>query len=484
MFKTKKLFLTSSIFLVFFCCLMGCKKNSAKTDLPTPSKPAVKFNVQVKSPTAGNLFYASMNYIDSNFYFKNLSDSSNSITYKWDFGDGLVSTDKNPVHKYAKRGHYKVLLLVNSNNKVSDTSSVVLSVVLGEKSIAIDNQTNLRPINAIETPDKGFLIAAVSNTANSPNVYSCSLIKTDSLFKQVSVYHFPANYYFYFFQPSGDGNYFLTGTSSGNVSLDNELFKISASGNILWSKQFSNTTALISVLQPQTDKILILAQNNSLDSYGNTILRTGLFMTDNSGNLLWSKVFNTDLTIQLSYNLLLESDGFVFAGSEPGGSPLSFTDSLIAVKMDYSGNELWHHSSPWSVGAYMPNETFISKSSAGNYFITNAAVTYGLYMVSPQGALINKVPQLPTVIYSYSASDGNILLVHNDATIGSASKVNNQETTIWSKSFESPCYPVNISEFEKDRYLMLGAQIDYFSTGLSSHYNILLLQVDKNGHDL
>ena len=43
--------------------------------------------------------------------FNNLS-SPNAVSYKWDFGDGSTSTQKNPIHIYAEPGYYDVTLTV------------------------------------------------------------------------------------------------------------------------------------------------------------------------------------------------------------------------------------------------------------------------------------------------------------------------------------------------------------------------------------
>lgn len=62
--------------------------------------------------------------------FKNLSsdyDGANSI--HWDFGDGEISTDKNPIHKYSKKGVYKVTLRVSSflsNRSDTYTTNVIV----------------------------------------------------------------------------------------------------------------------------------------------------------------------------------------------------------------------------------------------------------------------------------------------------------------------------------------------------------------------
>ena len=152
-------------------CFIACKKSSMqKTDINSVNKPFVNFTVGEKPPK-GDLYLLPINtnFIDSNFYFKNLSDSASLVSYRWDFGDGTTSTLKNPIHKYLKRGQYKVTLLVNNNNLSSDTLSVELSVILGQKILSNGQSQNLVPINAFETADKGFLVLARTSNVSSVN---------------------------------------------------------------------------------------------------------------------------------------------------------------------------------------------------------------------------------------------------------------------------------------------------------------------------
>ena len=61
-------------------------------------------------------------------YFTNLSLSA--TTYTWDFGDGIGSTEENPVHTYTDYAEYLVTLIA-SNDSTSDTSSQIINVCLG-----------------------------------------------------------------------------------------------------------------------------------------------------------------------------------------------------------------------------------------------------------------------------------------------------------------------------------------------------------------
>jgi hypothetical protein len=56
-----------------------------------------------------------------NLSITNLSDST-SVVYNWDFGDGVYSTEKNPVHNYATPGDYIIKLKISDNNGNIDST--------------------------------------------------------------------------------------------------------------------------------------------------------------------------------------------------------------------------------------------------------------------------------------------------------------------------------------------------------------------------
>lgn len=51
--------------------------------------------------------------------------SKNADTYKWEFGDGQTSTEKDPVHTYAENGDYTVTLIANGKGGEAKYSEVV-----------------------------------------------------------------------------------------------------------------------------------------------------------------------------------------------------------------------------------------------------------------------------------------------------------------------------------------------------------------------
>jgi PKD repeat protein len=64
--------------------------------------------------------------LDTNQKFKlylwNKSSKSNTMSYKWEFGDGSSSTDRNPKHVYSSYGAYNICLTISDNSiQCSDT---------------------------------------------------------------------------------------------------------------------------------------------------------------------------------------------------------------------------------------------------------------------------------------------------------------------------------------------------------------------------
>ncbi|WP_269850465.1 PKD domain-containing protein [Methanosarcina horonobensis] len=83
--------------------------------------PVSKFSA---SPTAGSM-PLTVSFTDQS--------TGSPVAWKWSFGDGNYSTDKNPVHIYNKSGRYTVSLTasnVNGSNTLTKSSYIVVSNVL------------------------------------------------------------------------------------------------------------------------------------------------------------------------------------------------------------------------------------------------------------------------------------------------------------------------------------------------------------------
>jgi len=56
------------------------------------------------------------------------NESENVADFEWDFGDGYISDEVNPIHKYTSTGAFTVILKVWSGSGLTDEASLVLNV--------------------------------------------------------------------------------------------------------------------------------------------------------------------------------------------------------------------------------------------------------------------------------------------------------------------------------------------------------------------
>ena len=99
-------------------------------------------------------FYAEPIYAECNPHIKfiNSSEASESTTWQWDFGDGTISVEKNPVHFYKKNGSYNVVLIgENANGQESFERTLYIEINLPEidapESVIICEEEGIATIN-------------------------------------------------------------------------------------------------------------------------------------------------------------------------------------------------------------------------------------------------------------------------------------------------------------------------------------------------
>ena len=64
--------------------------------------------------------------VGEDVWFTNQSD--NAVDFEWDFGDGYISNEPNPIHKFTSSGPITVVLKVWSSNGETDEASLTLDV--------------------------------------------------------------------------------------------------------------------------------------------------------------------------------------------------------------------------------------------------------------------------------------------------------------------------------------------------------------------
>ena len=112
--------------------------------------------------------------------FTNTSTGGGSLTYLWDFGNGVTSTFANPSHTYATSGTYTVTLTVtNSCGTSTTTSNITITIVGMEEGLNFN-------VNVYPNPANGLVNIAAELPGNQDIKVSLlsslgQVIRTDAL---------------------------------------------------------------------------------------------------------------------------------------------------------------------------------------------------------------------------------------------------------------------------------------------------------------
>jgi gliding motility-associated-like protein len=97
--------------------------------------------------------------------FKNLSTGTGTLTYKWLFGDGSVSTQMDPSYTYTALGTYTVKLIVTNANGCTDTITKANTIVVSKVKASFTNSDTV----CVQQP---FLISNTSVPAPLSNTWT------------------------------------------------------------------------------------------------------------------------------------------------------------------------------------------------------------------------------------------------------------------------------------------------------------------------
>lgn len=468
--------------LIFFVSLFAVVTACKKKEIINIYEPVACFFAKVTESYVRTQFSGNTTYIDSNFYFLNCSDTGSNITYNWDFGDGATSTERQPAHKYAKRGAYRVTLAVSNNNMAYDTMQQTVLVVLGDKNISFGSGIDAAPVAIEETATSEFIL--LSTASKSANYY---LIHLDSLLNQKSMTTFPSGYRLNSMQSTTDGNYIFTGTTQG-ANNANELIKLKPDGTLLWNKTLSTEDVYTYAAQTPDGGYAVIGTRYTPVPNSAPINITVINKTDNNGNLQWQKLFDGELLIKTS-DAVIEQDGIVVAGvRRKYGASCSSCDSLMIVKMNYAGNMIWRNSMLWGLNFYHFAGTHITRLNNGNYGVVNDT-TKAIYYFTSSGNFVDRILANYKVTSITNTADGNLLTLQTNENYAAITKLTLEGMQQWSalvsgnRQYPSglSSKPVAMRRLRNGGAIVIGTQPMYYTTGYGSYTIIYLLQLDEAG---
>lgn len=428
--------------------------------------------------------------IDSNFYFSACYDTLDAYTYNWDFGDGTASTEKDPAHKYSRRGKYQVTLTVSNNSNVPHTAQRNVWVALGDKYVTYDKTIDVAPIAVEETANNEFVLLGVSG--NNAGVF---LMRLDSLFKQTGLKVFPTGHYFRSMQPTSDGNYIVTGTTQG-AGKTNELIKLKADGTLLWNKVIARDVMFNYAAQTADGGYACVGVKtvNVPNVYMRTVDVTVVCKTDNNGNLQWQKVFDGEY-LRNTRDAVVEQDGIVLAGIVRNENyyVCSACDTLMLTKLDYSGNTVMKRNILWALNTSELAGTHTTKLTNGNYAVFNDT-TQAVYFFSPNGQFVDRIFTGNRLIGLNNSADNKLFIMQmqNGNIVG---KVGLDGRAQWSNTlvgrmtkngmyYSVSTQPVGIRLLRNGGLLAFGKGSISNTSGNFYHNEVFLVQLNENGKPL
>ncbi len=113
--------LGASMCLVAVAIMSGCGGGSGNGGADAQTPPvSLPDSVSITAPATAETA--------SEVQFSSSAASLSGVSFSWDFGDGLTSTEASPKHKYAKGGDYSVLLKISNSAGASREQKAQLSI--------------------------------------------------------------------------------------------------------------------------------------------------------------------------------------------------------------------------------------------------------------------------------------------------------------------------------------------------------------------
>lgn len=175
-----KIFQYSAIILLFLLNFNRCESPTSSEKIDVIADFISYWNtfpMQIKyHPTSTK--DSSLKIVNSiiEIYFEDNSSPSNKIdSWKWDFGDGKISYDKNPIHEYSDYGEYTISLEVSCNH--CNTGEITKTFTLEPEGTADLNWNFYQKHVQYEWQNKNCIEYTLINTSSYNITYVYFLMK-------------------------------------------------------------------------------------------------------------------------------------------------------------------------------------------------------------------------------------------------------------------------------------------------------------------
>jgi len=176
--------------------------------------------------------------------------------------------------------------------------------------------------------------------------------------------------------PTSDGGYALAGYASTTQFQNNGydtvfwVAKVNSAGKLLFNSTFGGVgnSQVNSIVQTSDGGYVLAGETNTFSTSGESELWLG--ETDATGNLQWSKTFESSIGSSEANSIIQTSDGgYVLAGDIAYGSGNSAGSDVWLVKTDSSGNMTWNRT--YGGVAVMP----VSSENVSQNFVTGSGIS-------------------------------------------------------------------------------------------------------------
>jgi PKD repeat protein len=418
-----KFFVSLLAVVVLFIC--SCKKKSIQEILQGDATAQFSVGMQCQN----YLLPTPLQLLDSTVIFSNSShkigtvNTSELMSYLWNFGDNSSSNTTNPIHKYNKSGNYSIQLIVFLNGQPVDTATQSIGIIIGQKEFKTSMAYN-DAIDIAETTDKGALI--LLQTYDNVLNRSYSLLKIDSVLRQQWI------------KPLGGINIRLNSIKqlnateyilSGNLAAGNinqfSISKIDNQGNLIWTKYVSGMQGINTFTSPTADGGFITVGSTTIGGFYNS----AVVKLNASGDEMWRNVLSGFPWYTNPDNILEIGNRYIFASHA-----LTANNRVLITQLNSSGTTIREDSiptnpisSPFTAGILY----------AGNNFMVYETGTNMVYLLDNSFALQASKEIIQSQITSMQAKDNTFYITASGTQYGTLKSITPIGTENWNRTIDN-----------------------------------------------